>query len=342
MKEAVVGKGPKVQIIDSPIPKPGPNQVVTKVIYSGSNPKDWKRPENMPDKPPTNQGDDISGIVHAVGDNVSEFKPGDRVAAFHEMMAPGGSYAEYALSWAHTTFYLPKNTSFEQGATLPLAAMTSAVGLYARLGLPQPWLPAPEGTKIPLVIYGASSAVGSYAIQFAQKSNIHPLICVAGRAQEHVQKLISPEKGDVIVDYRSGSDAVVQGIKDGVNGAKLLHAFDAVSEKGSYQNICKVLDPEAGKITFVLPGKKYEEVPAGVEKSTTRVGDVHADLKDFGYVYFRYISKGLEEGWFKPQPQEVVPGGLEGVEQALTNLKEGKASAVKYVFKIADTPGVGQ
>ena len=90
-----------------------------------------KRPENMPDAPPVNQGDDVSGIVHEVGENVSEFKPGDRVAAFHEMMKPGirnctwdysvtgadlvagGSYAEYALSWAHTTFYLPKNISFE-------------------------------------------------------------------------------------------------------------------------------------------------------------------------------------------------------------------------------------
>ena len=33
---------------------------------------------------------------------------------------------------------------------------------------------------------------------------------------------------------------------------------------------------------------------------------------------------------------------MEGVEKALTNLKEGKASAVKYVFKIADTPGAGK
>ena len=46
MKEALVGKGPKVQIIDSPIPKPAPNQVVTKVIVSGSNPKDWYVPPN--------------------------------------------------------------------------------------------------------------------------------------------------------------------------------------------------------------------------------------------------------------------------------------------------------
>lgn len=44
MKEAFIHKGPKVQIVDSSIPKAGPNQIVTKVVYSGSNPKDWKVP----------------------------------------------------------------------------------------------------------------------------------------------------------------------------------------------------------------------------------------------------------------------------------------------------------
>ena len=100
MKEATIAKGPVVTIIDSPIPKPGPGQVVTKVVVSGSNPKDWKVPEWMPDAAPLNQGDDIAGTVHAVGEGVTEFKVGDRVAAFHEMLAPGGSYAEYAVSWA--------------------------------------------------------------------------------------------------------------------------------------------------------------------------------------------------------------------------------------------------
>lgn len=91
MKSAIVAKGPKVTINDVPIPKPGPNQVLIKVVYSGSNPKDWKRPEYFE---PHNSGDDIAGIVEAAGENVVEFKKGDRVAAFHEMMAPDGSFAE--------------------------------------------------------------------------------------------------------------------------------------------------------------------------------------------------------------------------------------------------------
>ena len=82
--------------------------------FSGkANKAHSKATEWMPDFDNTNQGDDISGIVHEVGENVVEFKKGDRVAAFHEMLTPGGSYAEYAVAWKHTTFFLPKKISFE-------------------------------------------------------------------------------------------------------------------------------------------------------------------------------------------------------------------------------------
>ncbi|KAF2144045.1 uncharacterized protein K452DRAFT_325332 [Aplosporella prunicola CBS 121167] len=335
MKEAMVADGPVVQIVDSPIPEPGPDQVVIKVAVSGSNPKDWKVVNWW--KKTLNTGDDIAGTVHAVGANVSEFRPGDRVAAFHEMMEPHGSFAEYALAHAHTTFHLPSNTSFEAGAAIPLAAMTAAVGLYLRLGLPHPWTPATAPT--PLVVYGAASAVGSYVVQLARRSGVHPLICVAGSSAAHVEALIDRSKGDTIVDYRGGDEAVVAGIKAAVPaGTQLLHAYDAVSEHGSYVNIGKALAP-GGKLTLVLPGKEYDGIPDSVEQSITNVGAVHKDDKDFGFVFFRYFAKGLQDGWFKPQPQEVVPGGLGGVQKGLENLRDGKAKAVKYVFRIAETEG---
>jgi hypothetical protein len=83
-------------------------------------------------------------------------------------------------------------------------------------------------------------------------------------------------------------------------------------------------------------------LPEGVEKSITLVGSVHKEAKDFGYVYFRYFARGLQEGWLKPQRTEVVPGGLGGVQTALQNLMDGKASAVKYVFRVGETEGVGR
>ena len=67
---------------------------------------------------------------------------------------------------------------------------------------------------------------------------------------------------------------------------------------------------------------------------------MHGEDSDFGNVFSKYIGRALGQGWFKPQPQEVMPGGLAGLEKALNNLKDGKASAVKYVFRIADTEGV--
>jgi NADPH:quinone reductase len=111
MMEAIVAKGPKVSLHDVTIPIPTPGQVLIKVLFSGSNPKDWKMPDIGK---PHNSGDDIAGIIEAIGENVTEFKKGDRVATFHEMMTPNGSFAEYAIAWAYTTFHLPRNTSFEE------------------------------------------------------------------------------------------------------------------------------------------------------------------------------------------------------------------------------------
>ncbi|EHA52667.1 hypothetical protein MCOR27_007380 [Pyricularia oryzae] len=334
MKEAIVTRGPEVTIADSEIPSPGPDQLVIRVVVSGSNPKDWKVTEWLGKT--MNTGDDIAGIVHSVGSNVWEFKPGDRVASFHEMLTPGGSFAEYALGRQHTTFHLPSKVSFEEAATLPLAYMTSALGLHLRLGLPVPWTPATEPT--PLVVYGGASAVGAFVIKLAVKSNIHPIITVAGRGADFVEGLIDRSKGDTIVDYRKGDDAVVQGIRDALKGAELKYAYDATSEHNSYFNIAKAMST-GGKITTVLPAKD-EALPDNVEITTTMVSTAHGDESDFAYAWFRLLARWLDEGTFKPHPHEVVEGGLNGVEKGLKGLKEGKASAVKYVFRIADTPGV--
>lgn len=64
-------------------------------------------------------------------------------------------------------------------------------------------------------------------------------------------------------------------------------------------------------------------------------------LANFPSIVCSYFTRALEEGWLKGQPQEVVAGGLNGIQGALERLKDGTASAVKYVFKISDTEGAG-
>lgn len=235
--------------------------------------------------------------------------------------------------------------------------MTAAFGLFQRLYLPPPW--HPTLTPIPLIIYGAASAVGSFAIQLALQANIHPLICVAGKGIPHVETLIDASKGDIVLDYRDGDEQLVQNLKAAVQnaGGRVEYALDAVSEKGSYVNICEVLDRSTGKITLVLPGGEYKEIPSAIEKSLTMVGaaQIGTDTdpwqkkagtmtgnEEFAMAFFRYFGRGLQKGFFRGHPYEVVPGGLGGVQTALQNLKDGKASAVKYVFRLEDTEGVAR
>ncbi|CAG7920450.1 unnamed protein product [Penicillium olsonii] len=114
MKSAFFDKNLKVGIRDIPVPVPEPGQVLIRTVISGTNPKDWKYPKHWgPESEPSNHGDDIAGYVESVGEGVVGFRKGDRVAAFHQMWTPYGSYAEYSIAWAKSAFHLPANVSFE-------------------------------------------------------------------------------------------------------------------------------------------------------------------------------------------------------------------------------------
>ena len=221
--------------------------------------------------------------------------------------------------------------------------MTAAIGLYQQLKLPLPWNPASE--PLPLVVYGGATAVGAFVIKFALLSNIHPLITVAGKGSAFVKTLLDPEKGDTIIDYREGDEAVRMKIKAAVGGRPIHYAYDAVSEKGSYQNVGAALTAP-GQIITVLPSDDYHP-PKGILIGRTIVGSVHMppaggktiENNEFGAVFFPFLGRGLAQGWFSGHPYEVRPGGLTGIKGALQDLKAGKASAVKYVVRIGETEG---
>jgi NADPH2:quinone reductase len=286
------------------------------------------------DREPYNTGDDIAGYVHKVGKNVVDFKQGDRVAAFHVMQSSNGSFAEYAIAPSYTTFPLPPNLSFEQGATYPLAAMTAAIGLFVKLDhLPTPLSPAKEGEENPLVIYGGSSAVGAFAIKLAKLANIHPIITVAGSSGDFAKSI----GADIVVDYRQGD--VSEGLKKALGGKQLLGAYDAISEKDSVNHLADVVQP-GGKIVTVLPTPTPS---SNITVERMSVGESHDGspyVRDFASAYFRLFTRWAEQGRFDPHPHEVIPGGLSGVEEGLRRLQQGKVNAKKLVFRIEETPGI--
>jgi NADPH2:quinone reductase len=246
------------------------------------------------------QGDDISGIIHSTGSAVTEFKPGDRVAAFHRMWDPNGAHAEFAIAPYTTTFNLPPNITFEEGATIPLAAMTAALALYQFLQLPLPWNPVPKGTKFPVLIYGGASAVGAFALKLAKLSNCNPIITVAGQGIPFVESL---DAAHAIVDYRLGN--VVANIKDALKGQEVLHAFDAICAHDSWKHILEVL-PTNGKaqLNIVDPPTGVTPWPPkkAVKFSRTFVASAYGRPypgrspeealrdRDFAYVMYRLVE----------------------------------------------------
>ncbi|KIW15246.1 hypothetical protein PV08_05291 [Exophiala spinifera] len=352
MKEAFVSPDLSVTIRESAIPEPGPAEILVKVICSGCNPKDWKYPAYS--GATVNSGDDVAGEVVRVGGDVYEFRAGDRVAGMHIMRTRGGSFAEYAILPASTTFHLPNTVSFEEAATIPLAALTASVALYHNLRLPYPWEQSTKRT--PVLIYGGTSAIGTFAIKLALRSNIHPLIIVAGQSRDTLGKLLQESQGDAIIDYREGPSAVAENMQKALkaaNAGPAYHAFDAISEGGSFQTLSKVLAPQ-GHITVVLPEADYSSIPSPITTSLTYVGVVHTgapalsalkginsvaegDGKDVGFIFSRLFGRGLAEGWFSPHAHRMVPRGLDGLSDALQSLKGGKARAVKYIIRPQDT-----
>ncbi|KAL6716009.1 hypothetical protein ACLMJK_006971 [Lecanora helva] len=358
MKEAHVSPDTSVTIHEVPIPQiEHPSQMLVKVVVSGTNPKDWKMPAGIlltiGDCP--NSGDDVAGVVSAVGSEVTDFRVGDRVAALHELGTRGGSYAEYSLVWDWATFHLADHITFEEAATVPMAAMMASISIFGMLEVvPSPWNAISKGHEKPLVVYGAAGAVGAFAVKLAKLFKVGPVICIAGRGIPFVKSLIGD--GDVVIDYRKGDEAMVHEVQEALRGKDLMHAFDAVSEKGSFINLSRVL-ARNGRLNLVLPYIR-DDVPDHIEQSTTMAGSLWRDLtqgkvrgevgkgqlglgaggKDFGFVFMKLVGKWLNEGTLKPHPHEVVDGGLEGVETALKALRAGKASAVKYVVRITEGP----
>jgi len=288
---------------------------------------------------------------------VHDFGPGDRVAALHELGTKHGSYAEYAIAYSWTAFHLDDSTSFEEACTVPMASSMAAIGLFAMLkATAGPWNVARWQGGRPLLVYGAASAVGSAVVRLAEIVGVHPVLCVAGRGIPFVEGLIQREKGDVVIDYRTGPENVLRELRKALGGQELEYVFDAISEKGSQDNYWPAMDPEHGKVTFVL-GRHRDDIPPGIERSTTMAGSLWKELtpqrernrlgmgvggRGFGFVYSRLIGNWLQEKRWKVHPFEVVDEGLRGLETALKKLKKGKSSATKFVIRISNTPDLNR
>jgi NADPH:quinone reductase-like Zn-dependent oxidoreductase len=128
-------------------------------------------------------GSDVAGVVEAVGEDVSRFRPGAEVFGIGE-----GSFAEYARAREDKLAPKPENLSFEKAAAVPVTGLTAlqAVRDHGRV--------APEQE---VLIIGASGGVGTFAVQIAKAFGAH----VTGVCSTQKVEMVRSIGADHVIDY---------------------------------------------------------------------------------------------------------------------------------------------
>jgi NADPH:quinone reductase-like Zn-dependent oxidoreductase len=174
-------------------PTAGDNEVLINVCAASVNPLDWHLMRGTPyflrmvaglRKPKDRRlGVDVAGQVEAVGRNVTQFKPGDEVfGACH------GALAEYACAPESAVVMKPANVTFEQAASVPVAAFTALQGLRDK-GHIQP------DQKV--LINGAAGGVGTLAVQIAKSFGAD----VSGVCSTRNVDMVRSLGADCVIDY---------------------------------------------------------------------------------------------------------------------------------------------
>ncbi|KAL6208998.1 hypothetical protein ACLB2K_019941 [Fragaria x ananassa] len=240
------GGGPSsLKHVQVPIPTPKKNEVLLKLEAASLNPGDCKIqkgqarpifPRKLPHIPVT----DVAGEVVGLGEDVKNFKVGDKVVAMLSY-GYGGGLGEFAAANAEMVVARPSEVSAADGAGLPVAALSAhwALTKDAEIKL--------DGTDEPknILITGASGNVGLYAVQLAKLGNAHVTATCGARNIELVKSL----GADEVLDYKTPEGENVKS----PSGRK----YDFVIHSASQAIPWSVFEPNLstkGKVIDLTPG----------------------------------------------------------------------------------------
>jgi NADPH2:quinone reductase len=203
------------------IPTPGAKQLRVRVVASCTNPADAKHAhmEGMSAFPAV-FGCDGAGFVDEVGDEVTDFKKGDRIHYFGNVFGVFGSYADFALVDSFAVARIPDKLSFAIAAVTPCAGWTAYEALFDRLRV--------EKGKTIYIPAGAGG-VGHLAIQMAKNAGVNVITSASGANVEALRK-----QGYSVVDYKK--DSVKEAVKKLTNDEGVDYVFDMLGEKEALES----------------------------------------------------------------------------------------------------------
>lgn len=217
-----------------PVPKPGPNEVLIQIHAAGVGSWDesirdgsWKPAART--RFPLVLGTDGAGIVVAKGARVKRLDLGDRVYAYEAGNKKGGFYAEYVAIDERNAARVPARLD------LLHAGACAATGLTALQGIADA-LDVRRGQTV--LIFGASGAVGSLAVQFARARGARVLATASGRSASQIVKrlgahaVIDARRPDAAERLRKLAPDGIDAVLAFAGGVELERCLDFVREDG--------------------------------------------------------------------------------------------------------------
>lgn len=264
--------GPETQqLIEGPVPTPGPGELAIEVRAAGVNPADWKIREGQLGRHwslPAPMGREAAGVVTEVGDGVEDFAVGDEVLG---LVAPGqGGMAEHTLLRASTTVAKPEEISFADAATIPVAAATAYDATHQ--------IELEPGQT--LLLLGAGGGVGLMATQIGR---VHEFT-VIGVASATKRELVESTGATFIESGPGVADRVRQVSADGpdlivdlVGGDALRAVADLVPDR---TRIISAADPDTAAELGGLALARTDEAMAKItEVIQYGLVDPHVDAQ---------------------------------------------------------------
>ena len=301
-----------LQLMNLPVPEIKPGEILVRVKAAGINPVDWKIREGyikdlFPYEFPIILGWDAAGIVEQAGPAVTRFRQGDEIFAYcRKPMVQGGAYAEYIVLEEEHAAIKPKNISFEEAASIPLAALTAYQSLF-------------DAAKInpgeTVLIHAAAGGVGGFGVQLAKDHGAVVWGTASGRNEEYVQDLGATQvvdynhvdfRNSVRSEYPDGVDVVF----DCVGGEVLEKSADIVNKGG---RLISIVDDPTGLIR-----KDIDKEFVFVAPNSTQLTE---------------LARMVEQGRLKTHLSQIFPFGLEEARRA-HELSESSRTRGKMVFVI--------
>ena len=260
-----------VVVEDVPVPSPGPDEVLVRVMAAGVAPWDAiirEGKSKVSPQPPFTLGSDFSGVVDKIGPGVTDFAAADEVYGVTNPQFCGAQ-AEFAVAKAGMVARKPRSLNYIEAASAPVIAVTAWQMLFQ-------YAQATRGQTV--IVIGAAGNVGAYAVQMAVDAGIQ-VVAIAHLNDEGllrsfgVKSIIDSTKPAFEKDLPQ-----VDAILDTVGGSTAQRCVDALRPGGKLVTSVSTQSLPAGAIFFYaeVTTARLQTIAALFDagKITSRVGSV--------------------------------------------------------------------